>query len=252
MESRSAIDYYRRAMALAGTEDRWGVREARALAGEGEAHYWLADYRTARNMLERARPSAPSWTTPGRRPRPPVPGRHRHQRRGRPRRAEELLDVRWRGGGRSATRGSSSGRSCSPAGCPGRGTGRRGGDDLAEGARSRRSRGRMVAGARPQLAVDQPDRRTRRERQRAEDGNQEALGAQRRGERPGREDRRPVQHRDDDRPARSGPGRARSVRRGLGRFERAIAMFDELGARWESPTQPGRTRDRATRVRAAG
>ncbi len=37
MESRTAIDYYERALALAGPEERWGVREARALAGIGEA-----------------------------------------------------------------------------------------------------------------------------------------------------------------------------------------------------------------------
>jgi tetratricopeptide (TPR) repeat protein len=54
MESRSAIDRYRRALELAGPEDGWGVREARALAGTGEAHYWLAEYPLASQALERA------------------------------------------------------------------------------------------------------------------------------------------------------------------------------------------------------
>jgi class 3 adenylate cyclase/tetratricopeptide (TPR) repeat protein len=54
MESRSAIDYYQRALAIAGSEERWGVREARVLAGMGEAHYWLGEYRTATEVLERA------------------------------------------------------------------------------------------------------------------------------------------------------------------------------------------------------
>ncbi|HKE53686.1 MAG TPA: tetratricopeptide repeat protein, partial [Actinomycetota bacterium] len=53
-ESRSATDYYERALALAGPEERWGVREARALAGIGEARYWLADYPAARAALDRA------------------------------------------------------------------------------------------------------------------------------------------------------------------------------------------------------
>src|SRR5918995_6331619 len=47
MESRSALDYYGRALALSGPEDGWGVREARALAGMGEAHYWLGEYRAS-------------------------------------------------------------------------------------------------------------------------------------------------------------------------------------------------------------
>jgi class 3 adenylate cyclase/tetratricopeptide (TPR) repeat protein len=53
-ESRSATDYYERALNLAGPEEAWGVREARALAGIGEARYWLADYPAARAALERA------------------------------------------------------------------------------------------------------------------------------------------------------------------------------------------------------
>jgi class 3 adenylate cyclase/tetratricopeptide (TPR) repeat protein len=53
-ESRSATDYYERALSLAGPEERWGVREARALAGIGEARYWLGDYPAARAALQRA------------------------------------------------------------------------------------------------------------------------------------------------------------------------------------------------------
>ncbi|TMF12186.1 MAG: tetratricopeptide repeat protein [Chloroflexi bacterium] len=54
MESRSAIDRYQRALTLAGPEARWGVREARVLAGMGEAHYWLAEYPPATLALNRA------------------------------------------------------------------------------------------------------------------------------------------------------------------------------------------------------
>jgi class 3 adenylate cyclase/tetratricopeptide (TPR) repeat protein len=53
-ESRTAIDYYERALALAGAEERWGVREARALAGIGEARYWLGEYAPATEVLGRA------------------------------------------------------------------------------------------------------------------------------------------------------------------------------------------------------
>ena len=54
MESRTAVDYYERALALAGPEGRWGVREARALAGIGEARYWLGEYPAATDVLGRA------------------------------------------------------------------------------------------------------------------------------------------------------------------------------------------------------
>jgi class 3 adenylate cyclase/tetratricopeptide (TPR) repeat protein len=53
-ESRSAVDYYRRAISMAGPEEGWGVREARALAGMGEAHYWLGEYPAATEALDRA------------------------------------------------------------------------------------------------------------------------------------------------------------------------------------------------------
>src|SRR5260370_18793410 len=56
MEIRSAIDRYDRALIMAGSESRWGVREARILAGLGEARYWLAEYRPATQTLTRSGP----------------------------------------------------------------------------------------------------------------------------------------------------------------------------------------------------
>ena len=50
----AAIDRYVRALALAGPEAQWQVREARILAGVGEAHYWLAEYPAATLALNRA------------------------------------------------------------------------------------------------------------------------------------------------------------------------------------------------------
>jgi predicted ATPase len=77
MESRSALDYYHRALAMAGPEGSWAVREARALAGTGEAHYWLGEYPAASQALARAVDARPG---------PAVSGRHRDQRRRGPRR----------------------------------------------------------------------------------------------------------------------------------------------------------------------
>ena len=54
MEGRSAIDRYERALALAGPEPLWRGREARILAGMGEAHYWLGEYAPAMRVLELA------------------------------------------------------------------------------------------------------------------------------------------------------------------------------------------------------
>jgi class 3 adenylate cyclase/tetratricopeptide (TPR) repeat protein len=51
MESRSAVDYYQRAMAI---DDSDPLRCARALAGMGEAHYWLGEYPAATLDLDRA------------------------------------------------------------------------------------------------------------------------------------------------------------------------------------------------------
>ena len=54
MESRSAVDFYERSLAMSGPDGRWGVREARVLAGMGEAHYWLGEYPLATSALERS------------------------------------------------------------------------------------------------------------------------------------------------------------------------------------------------------
>jgi class 3 adenylate cyclase/tetratricopeptide (TPR) repeat protein len=53
-ESRSAIDYYERSLTLSGPQERWSVREARALAGMSEAHYWLGEYQAATERAEHA------------------------------------------------------------------------------------------------------------------------------------------------------------------------------------------------------
>jgi tetratricopeptide (TPR) repeat protein len=54
MLSRAAVDQYERALALAGPEESWGVREGRALGGLGEARYWLGEYQGATEVLQRA------------------------------------------------------------------------------------------------------------------------------------------------------------------------------------------------------
>ena len=54
MEGRSAIDFYDRSLAMSGPDGKWGVREARVLAGLGEAHYWLGEYPAATAALERS------------------------------------------------------------------------------------------------------------------------------------------------------------------------------------------------------
>ena len=54
MESWSAVDRYQRCLALAGSKARWNVREARALAGMGESLYWLGEYPAAKDALEQA------------------------------------------------------------------------------------------------------------------------------------------------------------------------------------------------------
>ncbi len=54
MEIRSAIDRYDRALVMAGPENGWAVREARILAGLGEARYWLGEYRLASEALTSA------------------------------------------------------------------------------------------------------------------------------------------------------------------------------------------------------
>jgi tetratricopeptide (TPR) repeat protein len=54
MESRSAVDFYERSLAMSGSEGNWGIREARALAGMGEADYWMGEYPAAIAALERS------------------------------------------------------------------------------------------------------------------------------------------------------------------------------------------------------
>lgn len=63
-ESRAAIDRYERALALAGPEEGWGIREAHILCGMGEAQYWLGEFPASRATLERALSFAPddTWT----------------------------------------------------------------------------------------------------------------------------------------------------------------------------------------------
>ncbi len=54
MESRTAVDRYERALALAGPEEQWSAREAQVLCGIGEARYWLGEFPESRTTLERA------------------------------------------------------------------------------------------------------------------------------------------------------------------------------------------------------
>jgi class 3 adenylate cyclase/tetratricopeptide (TPR) repeat protein len=64
MESRTAVDLYRRALTLAGVEEGWGRREARILSGTGEAWYWLGEFEQAREALTDAlrRAGEDPWT----------------------------------------------------------------------------------------------------------------------------------------------------------------------------------------------
>ena len=54
IESRAAVDLYERALALAGPEDGWGVREAWIVGMLGEARYWLGEFESAIGPLTRA------------------------------------------------------------------------------------------------------------------------------------------------------------------------------------------------------
>ena len=54
MELRAAADMYLRALALAGSEDGWGAREAWSLSALGECRYWLGEFDQAEEALTRA------------------------------------------------------------------------------------------------------------------------------------------------------------------------------------------------------
>jgi class 3 adenylate cyclase len=54
IEATSAADHYEHALALAGPEEHWGVREASILSKLGESLYWLGEYERAEQVLERA------------------------------------------------------------------------------------------------------------------------------------------------------------------------------------------------------
>jgi class 3 adenylate cyclase/tetratricopeptide (TPR) repeat protein len=53
-QARAAADLYERALALAGPDRDWGMREAAMLANLGEARYWLGEFEAAVGPLERA------------------------------------------------------------------------------------------------------------------------------------------------------------------------------------------------------
>jgi class 3 adenylate cyclase/tetratricopeptide (TPR) repeat protein len=54
IESRSASELFSHALALAGPEEEWGVREASILSRLGEALYWLGEFDHAERTLQRA------------------------------------------------------------------------------------------------------------------------------------------------------------------------------------------------------
>ncbi|HEX9236392.1 MAG TPA: AAA family ATPase, partial [Actinomycetota bacterium] len=54
MDSATAVDHYERALEVSGPEDEWGTKQARILAGLGEARYWLGEFDEAGSVLERA------------------------------------------------------------------------------------------------------------------------------------------------------------------------------------------------------
>ncbi len=54
IESRAAVDLYGRALALAGPESVWGVRESWIVSMLGEARYWLGDFDEAEARFRKA------------------------------------------------------------------------------------------------------------------------------------------------------------------------------------------------------
>ena len=209
MESRSAIDYYDRALALGHDGER--LREARVLAGVGEAHYWLGEYPAAIGALDRAivlgSELGDDWTLA-----------HALRFRGdiainveadMPR-AEELLERRPRRG-RAARRAVGAG-----AHAPVRRVGpvdagqAPNADAVWRRALHDRPRARrpVGGGARAHVAVDQ--------RQQPDDLD-EATSLIVAGAAAGRGDRRPLQRRGRDHAARAAARRAEGVRRGSAR-----------------------------------
>jgi tetratricopeptide (TPR) repeat protein len=161
LESRTAIDYYERVFPLAGPEASWGVREARAFAGIGEARYWLGEYPAATEALDRA-------VDLGRKVCDPFAlalalrflGDLAINVARDVDRAEKLLDeslaeAEALGDPDAAVRGMGAMDARRPRG-------RRG--DLAAGARRSRPRGRLGAGSGAELPVDQPQRDQRVDR----------------------------------------------------------------------------------------
>lgn len=59
-DGRAAAELLSRALALAGAQRSWGEREARILAGLGEARYWQGEFEAAVRPLERALDLAPA------------------------------------------------------------------------------------------------------------------------------------------------------------------------------------------------
>ena len=62
IESRAAVDLYERALALAGPEDDWGVREAWIVGMLGEARYWLGDFDEAEDAAAQGDGRLPTAT----------------------------------------------------------------------------------------------------------------------------------------------------------------------------------------------
>jgi tetratricopeptide (TPR) repeat protein len=54
IESRAAVDLYERALAIAGSESGWGVRESWIVSMLGEARYWLGDFDEAEARFRKA------------------------------------------------------------------------------------------------------------------------------------------------------------------------------------------------------
>ena len=241
MESRSALDLYLRALAIAGPEDRWGVREARALAGIGEARYWLSEYAAATEVLDRAIALGTEldddWTLA-------IALRFRGDVAinvdADLDAAEAMLARSLAAAERWASRGRSRALCCSKGGSRGPETTTSFRGHLAARPRDRaRGRGPVGRGARADVAVDQPL---------AEDTRRSRARADRRGAGAGRSDRRPVQRRGDHHPARPRRRRPRAFRRRratAGRRDRHVRRPRARAGSW--PTPPPSAASRSAR-----